>query len=43
MTILDVFAVEREGEKDNFKSDLENKYQTTFLNYTLSLNALCSV
>ncbi|KAG1934883.1 poly [ADP-ribose] polymerase [Pimephales promelas] len=25
MTILDVFAVEREGEKDNFKSDLENK------------------
>lgn len=25
MTILDVFAVEREGEKDNFNSELKNK------------------
>ncbi|XP_056092321.1 poly [ADP-ribose] polymerase 2 isoform X2 [Rhinichthys klamathensis goyatoka] len=25
MTILDVFAVEREGEKDNFNTELENK------------------
>lgn len=40
MTILDVFAVEREGEKDNFNSELENKYQTTFLNYTYTLSLM---
>lgn len=42
MTILDIFAVEKEGEKDNFCSEMENKYQTTFLSYTLSLT-LCSM
>lgn len=27
MTILDIFAVEKEGEKDNFNSELENRYK----------------